>query len=205
MPLGLCRCRNLEVPDGSWSWPWSPVAWCGGCGMAAGCRRPSAACVLAGWAPFLPWGWFGVKGGVFCPSSVGGVHVPWRRRWGALRFWGGGLDGGRRGARGGELTAQVWAGCHGRVGGMVAGARRSVRVVRQLSLRPVAPHCGGGFACWGSSPCLVVARPMAAASMDVVSFMKASSRLLSVLRVALSEDLDPLDRAAATLRCHSPS
>lgn len=55
----------------------------------------------------------------------------------------------------------------------------------------------------GVNPCLALVRPAAAAAVGVVPFLNASSLRLSFLRMALSEDLDPLDRAAATLWCHT--
>lgn len=88
------------------------------------------------------------------------------------------------------------------LGGVVDVVWRSGAVVRQVSSGLTVPRFGGEEYVPGCNPCLALARPTEAGSMSVVSFVKVSPRLLSILQVASGENYDPLDRALAVLQCH---
>lgn len=85
----------------------------------------------------------------------------------------------------GELVAQVLAGDHGHEGGVVAGEQCAMMVVRVSFWRRSVPRVGGREIMLRGNPCPVWA--VAAASMDVASFLKAPlqplSRFFFVLRV----------------------
>lgn len=96
----------------------------------------------------LPTNGCGLGCSAFLPSPIDGVRVQWSWHWGGLA-----LLAGRRPwwwQPRAELTGQVQGGCHGHVGGVVAGARHSVRVMRHVSSWLFAPHFIGGEFLLGS-------------------------------------------------------